>query len=272
MNKKAKKSLFISREKSLERSKMPFNEGLLKEEEVIYELNGKKPDELSNNMTVLMKSLFGVLKHDEIIKCYKVDDSFKTDFVIEFDKRRRNVSMKSGKATIVHNEILTNFISFLSKNRISQRTLDTICLFHYGDGTIDGSGKGKRDSYENIIAGLNDRIKEANKELNADLDFIYKIVDRCVFKGSLDDNLEADCVYFGDKDYGIVATKRQFVRQIQKRGFDYFDHLHIGPLLLRPDARYVDKEIADERKRQRIVAYWPHLREDIEYMAKHFNY
>ena len=79
-------------------------------------------------------------------------------------------------------------------------------------------------------------------------------------------------MYFGDKEYGVVATKNQFVKNTKRRGFDYFSHLHIGPLLLRPDARYVDKEITYERKRNRIVAYWPHLREDIEFMSKRFNY
>ena len=251
---------------------MPMNDGTLKEQEIIFALNNKRVGSLSNNMRNMIRSLFGVLDDSEIIKCYKVDDSFKTDFVIEYDNRRRNVSMKSGRAVIVHNEILSNFIDYLKQFNISQRTLDTICLFQYGDGTTDGTGGDKREGYQKVVSGLGDRIREANDELNKDMNIILEVMNRCVFKGSNEENLEADCVYFGDVNYGIVATKNQFIKNTKRRGFDYYDHLHIGPLLLRPDARYVDKEISYERKRNRIVAYWPNLREDIEYMSRRFNY
>lgn len=251
---------------------MPMNDGNLKEQEVIYDLNNKRIGDLSNNMKNLMRSLFGVLDNDYLVRCYKVDDLNKTDFVIEYDNRKRNVSMKSGKAVIVHNEILANFINFLKENGVSQRTLDTICLFHYGDGTTDGSGAYERMSYDQVNESLKDRIKEANDELNQDIDFILNVMDHCVFKGAYENNIEADCIYFGDRDYGVVATKNQFIKNTKRRGFDYYSHLHIGPLLFRPDARYINSDIKDVRKRNRIVAYWPHLREDIEYMARKFNY
>ena len=63
-----------------------------------------------------------------------------------------------------------------------------------------------------------------------------------------------------------------FIRHIKKRGFDFYDHLHIGPFLSWPDARYVNREITYERKRNRIVGYWPNLRADMEYMSKRYNY
>lgn len=250
---------------------MPINDGNLKEQEVIFALNNRKVSDLSNNMKNLIKALFGVVDDRLTVKCYKVDDSFKTDFVVEYDDRKRNVSMKSGSAAIVHNEVFQYFVNYLREHGISEYTIETIALFQYGDGTTDGSGK-DRQNYYDVNSALRDRIKMANEELNTDMDFILETLDHCVFKGARDDNLEADCVYFGDVDYGIVATKNQFIRSVKRRGFDYYDHLHIGPLLLRPDARYVSKDIASERKRNRIVAYWPRLREDIEYMSKRYNY
>lgn len=251
---------------------MPQNDGCLKELEIINALNEKTISQLSNNMRFFMRALFGVLNDGLIIKCKKVDDINKTDFIVEYDNRIRNVSMKSGKAVVVHNEILKNFINFLRSKDISERTLETICLFHYGDGTIDGSNADLRQSYTLVSQGLSDRIKEANEELNSNMDFILDVLNRCMFKGANETNIEADCVYFGDLDYGIVATKNQFIRNTKRRCFDYYDHLHIGPLLFRPDARYVGKDITHQRKRDRIVAYWPNLREDIEYMSKRFNY
>lgn len=251
---------------------MPINDGFLREEEMICSLNNHYVSDLSNNMKNLLKHLFGALDESQLVKCSKVDNSNKTDFVIEYDNRKRNVSMKSGRAETVHIEIVQNFIAYLKEKGISQRTLDTICLFQFGDGTTDGSNESERMAADDIRYLLRDRIEEANKELNKDINFIKDVVQRCVFKGANEDNIEADCVYFGDSEYGIVATKHQFERNIDRRRFDFYKYLHIGPLLLRPDARYVNKEIASERKRNRIVVYWPNLRADIEYMAKRYNY
>lgn len=251
---------------------MPFNEGNLKEGEIICELNNRQVKDLSNNMKNLLRCLFGVVDDRKFVKCYKVDDAFKTDFVIEYDERKRNVSMKSGKAAIVHNEIISNFTSFLRSKGISERTIETIHLFHYGDGTTDGSSENERKSYKDISLALGDRIKEANKELNKDMEFILQVLERCVFKGANEDNLEADAVYFGDKEYGVIATKNQFIRNTRRRGFDFYEHLHIGPILIRPHSRYVSKEITYQRNRDRLVCYWPNLREDIEYMARRFNF
>ena len=247
-------------------------DGILKEQEMIYALNNKKISELSNNLRNLLRTLYGVLDDNEIVTCEKVDDAFKTDFVITYKGVKHNVSMKSGKAIVVHNEIFNNFINYLESLGFSNETLETICLFHYGDGTIDGSNAEHRLNYDKVVEKLKDRIKSANEELNKDMDKILMVVTRCVFKGAYEDNLEADCVYFGDTEYGVVASKKQFFRNIQRRGFDYYDHLHIGPLLIRPDARYFNKNIASERKRNRVIVSWPKLREDIEYMAKRFNF
>ena len=251
---------------------MPINDGDLREKEVIHELDNHFVKDLSNNMRHLLKALFGVIDDQMLVKCEKVDEFCKTDFIIEYDGRKRNVSMKSGKAVIVHNEVISNFLSFLKEKGISERTIETIGLFHYGDGTVDGTGSDERQSYEDVSTALAERIKEANTELNSNMDFILEIMNRCVFKGAREEFLEADCVYFGDKDYGEVATKKQFIKNTMRRGFDYFDHLHIGPILLRPHSRYVKKDISYQRNRDRIVCYWPHLREDIEYMSKRFNY
>ena len=250
---------------------MNYNEGNLKEAEVIDALNDKAVSSLDNNMKTMLRNLFGVLDESIILKCYKVDDANKTDFVIEYGSRKKNISMKSGRAEIVHNEILANFISFLSSLGITDETLETIMLFHYGDGTTDGTGE-VRKPYRDVVNELGSRIAEANAELNCNLDVVLKVVERCVFKGSDPGNIEADAIYFGNKYYGTIATKNQIYKHVRRRSFDYYDNLHIGPLLIRPDARYVDRDITYERKRNRIVAYWPNLSADVEYIANRYDY
>lgn len=250
---------------------MPTNEGLLRENEMIVALNNKTVKELGNNLRSFMKNLFGVLEDDKTIKCYKVDNSYKTDIVVEYNDCVHFVSMKSGNATIVHNEILANFIDYLRSEGISEETLETIILHHYGDGTTDGTGSRRLNSKE-VHEALKERIFKANAELNYDLTLVKRAVNRLMFKGVDEDNIEADALYFGDRDYGIVVNRNQIMKHINRRSFDFYDLLHIGPLLIRPDARYIDKEVADLRKRNRMVAYWPNLQADVRYISKHYDY
>ena len=252
---------------------MNFTEkGLVNEDKIVAELNNKKLSDLSNNMRHLIECLFCTVSNDTVIKCYKpTEANIKPDIIIECNNEKKYVSIKIGRAETVHNEIIDNFLNFLSLEGISQQTIETIRLFHFGDGTLDGSGC-KRLSYHELVIQLKDRIRIANSELNMDIEFVKRIVRRCVFRGSCISNPEADAIYFGDSDYGVIATQTQVMKHLKRRGFDYYENLHIGPLLLRPDARYVDAPIVSERKRNRIVAYWPNLCADIEYISRRYNY
>jgi hypothetical protein len=250
---------------------MPIYSGTIKEDELIFKLNGKQIKDLSNNLRTLLSNLYGPLNDDSYVVCKKLENSFKADFSIEIEGRSKTVSMKSGHAEMVHNEILENFIAYLAHLGISERTLDTIKLFHYGDGTTDGTGN-VRKGYQDVAYELRDRIKEANIELNKNKDVVLNVLNHCVFKGANSENIEADSIYFGTAEYGIVASKKQIISHIKRRTYDFYHNLHIGPLLMRPDARYVNGEIVSKRKRQRIVIYWPNLSADIEYIAHRYDY
>jgi len=250
---------------------MPINDGILVEDEILTGLNKKRVCEISNNLKFLLRNLYGPLEDDEFVTCSKTDDSYKVDLIIDYKGKKKNVSVKTGRAQIVHNEILENFTQFLAKEGISQETIETIKLFHYGDGTTDGTGE-RRYSYLEVVTTLQERIKKANEELNYRKGFVLKTMYHCVFTGANESNPLIDAIYFGTKDYGIMATRKQIISHITKRNFAFYDNLHIGPLLLRPDARYVNKTIASERKRNRILAYWPNMNADIEYISKRYDY
>ena len=78
---------------------------------------------------------------------------------------KKYVSLKSGRAESIHQEYIKNFILFLRSLGISKRTQQTILLYQYGDGTMDGSGK-RRMKYHEMRTWLDERIKEAKNKLN----------------------------------------------------------------------------------------------------------
>lgn len=250
---------------------MPSNYGFLREDEMVSRLDGKRVKSLSNNLRNLMRDLFGVLNENAIVHCEKTQDFIKPDFIITYRGEQRFVSMKSGRCEIVHQEIVKNFVLFLRELGVSKRTQQTILLYHYGDGTMDGSAK-KRIEYDRLRVLLHDRIKEANEELNKDKNFIMTVVDHCIFKGTIPNATPADCIYHGDYEFGVVATRKQIEKHIYRKDWNYMNNLHIGPLQLRPHARYIGKEIKSEKKRQALECYWPHLGADIDWIAHRYDY
>ena len=250
---------------------MSNNDSLLVEDIIVKSINGKRYEQIGNNLKHMLFAAFGPIDDDEVIYSHKTEGFIKPDLIVEINGVYKNISVKSGRAENVHNEILDNFIAFLREKGISEKTLLTIKRYHYGDGTTDGTGENRKNYYE-LMNEMKDDIDLANEELNYRKEFVLDVVYHCVFQGTSKDNPVVDAIYFGSKEYGIVATRKQIISHLRKRSFSFYDNLHIGPLHLRPHSRYSDREVVDERNRQRIIAYWPNLNADLDYISKRYNY
>lgn len=248
---------------------MPTNHGFLREDEMVHHLNNKKVKELNNNLYHMMQELYGVLDEEEVITCYKTEDFIKPDFVIIYKGETRYVSMKSGRSEIVHSESIKTFILFLRSLGISKETQRTVLYHHYGDGTLDGSGK-ERYNYDKLRYILSERIAKANEEFH-DIKIIMAVIERCVFLGTKDNAVPIDCLYHGDFEFGTVATKKQIIKHLKRKKWDYIQNLHIGPLMIRPHARYVGTEIKNEKRRQTVECNWINLYSDIDYISKRYD-
>lgn len=238
---------------------------------MVLNLNNKKVKNLSNNLHNMMKILFGALDDEEIVHCELIDDIIKPDFVITYRGVKKYVSMKSGQAETIHQEFIKNFILFLRSKNISIKTQQTILLYQYGDGTMDGTGE-KRLNYLDTRVALRNRIFEANIELNKDPYFVLEVIKRCLFVGNMENAIPIDAIYFGDYQYGVVATVRQITKHILLRRWDWMENLHIGPLQIRPHARYVDKKPLHPKFRERLDCYWANLSSDINYISSRYDY
>ncbi|HOF53677.1 MAG TPA: hypothetical protein PLH17_02915 [Bacilli bacterium] len=249
---------------------MHKNVGFYKEEEIVLMLNEKKVCQLSNNAKYIIREIFEHPDEEAVVYAKRLDEFIKPDFYIRIGKNTHYISMKSGSSNTLHQEYVKEFCIYLRERGISNRTLQTILLYQFGDGTLDGTGK-ERFPYEKLRFLLADRLKEANLELNRDKEFVISIINRVVFKGAREENIEADYVYHGDKDYGILVSKKQMIKHCHRRDWAFIDSLHIGPILLRPHARYVGKEIKREKSRQRLEFYWPNYYADLDYISKRYD-
>ena len=118
---------------------------------------------------------------------------------------------------------------------------------------------------------LKDRIKKANTELNSNNEFIVECAMHFIFDGAHGSLCPADVLYHGDYEFGTVVNRYQVKEYIKNKPWDVYDNLHIGPLFLRPHARYSTKDIVNESRRRTMTVYWPKLEADIKYIDRRFN-
>ena len=249
---------------------MHKNPGIRKEEELVQALDGKKVKDINNNLKYVLREMFDHLDDNEIVRSNLVGGFQKPDLYIEYKLHRIFVSVKSGGAKIVHQELLKSFIGFLRSLGVSTRSLKTFLYYHFGDGTMDGTGE-KRLPYHTLQIKMAKRIKEFNDELNADKDIIKQVVDRCLFLGSHEGNIPADYIYYGNSEFGCISSRIQVLKHIKRKDWFYMDNLHIGPLQFRPHARYSGKKIMTEESRWKVDAWWANLNADIEYISERYN-
>ena len=251
---------------------MGINEGLLNEQQIIQAIDGKTYYQLNANLQHLLYFSLPALDRNKKIKCFKAEEYTKPDICISQDGKTRYISVKHASAETVHEEQLSRFIQFLMENEIDEHTIETFLLYHFGDGTTDGTGKNRMDHFS-VFSTYGERIKEMNEKFNESKDFIIKFADRVLFQGVNELAIPADIIYHGDEDFGVFMSKNQFIRHLEIRKWDYYTSVvHIGPFVLRPRARYPGREIKNDDFRHRVVVNYPKLVNDIMYIFKRYKF
>ena len=250
---------------------MGANKGYENEVYIAEALNGKKFYELNINLQAMIRDLFGQPNEKETIECEIFDGPYKPDITIRYKGQTKYVSIKCGRANELHGENIKPFVLFLRSLGVSKRTQVTLVLYQFGDGTIDGTGKRRMNNLE-VNNWLRKRLKEANDELNMNREVINKTLDRVMFQGILESSTPAEYIYFGTPEIGKVVSKKQIQAYVNSRGWRFFQCLHIGPIFLKPHARYTRSRIKDVQRREEVYCYWPNLADDLDRISKRFNF
>lgn len=248
---------------------MSYNSGEQKETIISRNINNKLFKNLDNNSKVIVSTIFPNVKPEDTLISGIVEDYIKPDIYITLNGETHYISIKSGVSNNVHQEYLDRFCELIKSMGISDRTIETIKLFHYGDGTTDGSGS-EISSDITIRKNLEDRFKEANLELNKDRKFVVDLVHRFIFKGTREENIEADYIFHGEPNFGIIVSKNQVLKQVEIKRYDFYENIHIGPIMFRPHCRSGHKSSRYPMYRQKMDFYWPNYLSDLNYIKDHY--
>ena len=234
-------------------------------------INDKKFDELNQNLKHFISFIFPDLDKNEKIKCCKLDNLSKPDICVYQKSNYHFVSLKTGMCESFHTENISTFLEFLRENNIDETTIRNYLLYHYGDGTTDGSGETRLSSVETRFK-YSQEIKEINDAFNYSKNFIKAFAERVMWKGVRKESDPAEVLYHGDLDYGFFITRSEFRRHIDKKSWEYMERcVHVGPFVIRPKARYATCEVKNPEFRNCVTVSYPRLIFDMEYIYKIYN-
>lgn len=250
---------------------MSINYGTNFEDDFIESINTKKYFNLSENMKQVIKTMFPNVKEENQIVAEKCDPYGKPDIKVTIGDLSHYVSLKTNTAKHIHSEELSIFIKQLTNFNISSKTLDTIRKFHYGDGTLDGTGN-IRMTYDELFPTMIKEIKEANEELNEFNEHVVKLVDKFVFIGNNESRPSADFIYHGSLKFGVICSRKQVLKHLRRRNYDFMRNLHIGPIQFHPYARYASFKEKHPYKRDIVNFVWVNFISDLEYISNHYSF
>ena len=243
-----------------------MNRGIKNEYNIVNAFNGKKISELSAFQKKIIFSIFDNVNENDVVHADICNRYSKPDIYLSIKNSVKYISVKSGKNDSMHFENIKTFILFLRKNGISTRVQKLILFFHYGDGTLNGTGK-KRFDFETLSSKYYRFIKEINVELNNNL-ILRKCLLRFVFCGIEGRTTFSDYIYHGNENYGVLVEKDELINYVLNKSYFYYKNIHIGPLVIQPYLRDVKRKSKNVFKRNIVQVKWYYLLSDLEKINK----
>lgn len=231
---------------------MAQNNGNQNERDIVALLNGKRVNELPDHFRVWLKTFYE--DENTKLRVSKLNNEQKADIFISNGKIKTYISIKSGTGNSFHCEQIATFIPFLRSIGVSERTLKTIAFFHYGDRTLNGTGRIRFTSAE-LRRSIPSFLKSANQELTK-TEIMEHIIERCIIKGRYPNNFKIDGVYHGTVDEGffvpaaLIYKILSYRTHIRKNGT-----LNMHMLSYQPGCRNLSRiaELEPERNTSKIM-------------------
>lgn len=238
------------------------NQGYESELKLVNEMNGKRFVDLNNQFQRIVRKMYPSIQKEDVIFATKYDFHAKPDIEIVVNEEKKYVSLKTGNSKYIHSEGIKSLILFLRSNGLSTNSQKTILYFHYGDTTLDGSGKTSYPFYR-VYLDLRKQIEQTNYEINSNKSLLVKVMNRFLFKGDEDyPTKKVDFLVYMDHEDLYIASRAEIEKEFLTLDYTLIRTIHFGPVTIRPYVRNANNE-KNRIKRNVVQANWPNLSEVI---------
>ena len=226
----------------------------------VLELNNKTIKELTPLCRDLIETIFPNEFENSIIKCWRNHLKQKTDILIKINNKIKGTSIKKGIKNSVHVEPISQFISFLISNNISQEIVIEYLKFHYADGTTNGKGL-KRISTEEYKVKNQDKIDKINMAINNEK-LLIKAIDRFILRGN-NSFFSISALIYGEVNDFIFITKEDIINIILSKKDKYSSAVHFSVLTVQPKNRCLNYNAKYTKDRFCVQVKWYNIFDDI---------
>ena len=224
-------------------------------------LDFKLFEEINPNLQHFLMDVFkGYSLKGKRIHAIRSRQNVKPDFYLHVDDIPKEVyvSVKKGSGNSVHQESLASFIHFLKTLGATEEVIDSLKMFHYGDGTTDNTGK--------LRLRATAFVKEYPDVVNAPNIFFSQqsimdaVIERAVFSGASPDAPRADYMYHGTAYSGVWASRDEIYEYIHNDLLTEGNTgINIGPLTYQVWNRNLSRKASAEYKREQMQFKWSSL-------------
>ena len=221
-------------------------------------LDFKLFEELNPNLQHFLMDVFkGYSLKGKRIHAIRSRINVKPDFYLHVDDIPKEVyvSVKKGSGNSVHQESLVSFVRFLKTLGADEDVLDSLKMFHYGDGTTDNTGE-VRSSATQFVKDHPEVTKAPNaffsQQKNMDA-----VIERAIFTGAMPGAPRAEYIYHGTAYSGVWASRDEIYEYIHNTmSTEERKGISVGPLTYQVWNRNLARNKEAEKKREQMQFKW----------------
>ncbi|MFI3211106.1 MAG: hypothetical protein R3Y64_08705 [Peptostreptococcaceae bacterium] len=239
---------------------MDIIDGLINEKQLISYINENTFNNYNNNIKNFLNFTFNE-EIDMNMKfiAEKISGTMKPDLSITHKGITKYISVKKGSGNSVHQEKANIFFKFIEIN-LGNDISDKLKLFHYGDGSIDDTGKIRYNASKCkklYSCEINDINQVFNLQKNLDC-----FINRFLFLGNNSNPIKVDLIYHGTINEGLWASYHEIKCFILNHCFPK-DTVHFGPLTYQVWGRDENYTAKHPDRRYVMQVKWGGLRNDL---------
>ena len=208
----------------------------------------------------MIHKIYNNISDDDLIKCWRNHYDQKGDILININGAIKSISIKMGAKNEVHTENIHYFIEFLKENNIPYYIIKNYLEYHYGDGTLSGSGK-KRMSVKEYKEKYQNKIDLINKYF-ANYQFLINCIDRFILKGN-NCNFRISGLIYGVPNDFLFLSSEEITALLLENINMYSTGVHISSLFIQPVARDLLFSGKYENERHKIQVKWFNIFDDV---------